>query len=149
MPYSDLRRGRYSEPGREYLITAVTHERRPVFADFKAARRLILEMRHLEASGSASWLAWVVMPDHVHGLLSLSGARALSAVMNDWKGRSARALNHWLGRKGRFWQTGFHDHALRGEEDRRAVARYIVANPLRAGLVRRLGDYAHWDSVWL
>jgi hypothetical protein len=30
-----------------------------------------------------------------------------------------------------------------------AVARYIVANPLRAGLCRHLGDYPLWDSVWL
>jgi putative transposase len=30
-----------------------------------------------------------------------------------------------------------------------SIARYIVANPLRAGLVERLGDYPHWDAVWL
>jgi hypothetical protein len=29
------------------------------------------------------------------------------------------------------------------------LARYIVANPLRAGLVEHLGDYPHWDAVWL
>ncbi|MFV3290267.1 transposase, partial [Pseudomonas sp. NY11955] len=29
------------------------------------------------------------------------------------------------------------------------VARYIVANPIRAGLVSRVGDYPHWDAVWL
>jgi putative transposase len=29
------------------------------------------------------------------------------------------------------------------------VARYIVANPLRAGLVNRVEDYSHWDSIWL
>ena len=31
----------------------------------------------------------------------------------------------------------------------RDVARYIVANPLRAGLVERVGDYPYWDAVWL
>ena len=42
-----------------------------------------------------------------------------------------------------------HDRALRRDEDLLAVARYIVANPLRAGLVRRVGDYPLWDAVWL
>lgn len=149
MPYTDLRKGRYSEPGREYLITAVTHERRPVFGEFHAARLLVQEMRHLEAEGAVCWLAWVIMPDHLHGLLSLGEMGDLAAAMNVFKGRSARVINKMLGRKGLFWQSGFHDHALRKEEDRLAVARYIVANPLRAGLVTKLGDYPHWDSVWL
>jgi putative transposase len=47
------------------------------------------------------------------------------------------------------WQPGYFDRALRKEDDRLAVARYLVANPLRAGIVQRIGDYPHWDSVWL
>ncbi len=65
------------------------------------------------------------------------------------KGRSARQINLAFGRTQRLWQPGFHDRALRAEEDRLAAARYIVANPLRAGLVRRVADYPHWDCVWL
>jgi hypothetical protein len=38
---------------------------------------------------------------------------------------------------------------LRREEDVLSVARYIVVNPLRAGLVARVGDYPLWDAVWL
>jgi REP element-mobilizing transposase RayT len=47
------------------------------------------------------------------------------------------------------WQPGFHDHALRHDDDVAEIARYIVANPLRAGLVARLGDDSHWDAVWV
>jgi REP element-mobilizing transposase RayT len=66
------------------------------------------------------------------------------------KGSSARQINSLLGRSGApVWQRGFHDHALRGDEDVRAIARYIVANPLRAGLVRAIGDYPWWDAEWL
>ena len=54
---------------------------------------------------------------------------------------------HGLGK--RIWQSGFHDHALRREEDLAQLARYIVANPLRAGLAQRVGDYPHWDAAWL
>jgi len=49
----------------------------------------------------------------------------------------------------RIWQPGFHDRALRRQEDLRAVARYVVANPIRAGLAETVGDYALWDACWL
>ena len=49
----------------------------------------------------------------------------------------------------RRWQTGFHDHALRTEEDLPAIARYVIANPLRAGIVTSVRAYPHWDTVWL
>ena len=47
------------------------------------------------------------------------------------------------------WQPNYHDHAVRQDEDMRKMARYIVANPLTANLVERLGDYSLWDAVWL
>lgn len=54
-----------------------------------------------------------------------------------------------LGRNGPVWQRTYHDHALRREEDLRAAARYVVANPLRAGLAEGIGDYPFWDAAWL
>ena len=88
------------------------------------------------------------MPDHIHLLLQL-GETELSVVMKRLKARTAIALNREIGRRGRFWAKGFHDHALRKEEDLLAVSRYIVANPLRAGLVKSVSDYPYWDAVWL
>jgi len=88
------------------------------------------------------------MPDHVHLLLEL-GAIDLSTIVKRFKARSGVLLNRTIGRKGRFWEPGFHDHALRREEDLVTVGRYIVANPLRAGLVRRIGDYPYWNATWL
>ncbi len=41
------------------------------------------------------------------------------------------------------------DHALRKDEDLVHLARYVVANPVRAGLVERLGDYPLWDAQWV
>ena len=149
MPYSNLRKGRYSEPGREYLVTIVTHLREQWFKDFYSTRLMVKEMQRLEREGSVTWLAWVVMPDHFYALLSLDGRVSLSEAMNKLKGRSARVINKLLDRTGPFWQSSFYDHALRREEDRLQLARYVVANPLRAGIVERLGDYPHWDSVWL
>ena len=143
MAYADLRIGRLSEPGREYLVTTVVAGRRPVFTDLCPARAFIRVLRGTQEAGLGTWLAWVLMPDHFHGLVSLAEGADLAALMRELKGASARELNERLGRRGSFWQPSFYDHALRNEEDRLAVARYIVANPLRAGLVRRLGNYPH------
>jgi hypothetical protein len=65
------------------------------------------------------------------------------------KSRSAIAINRHRGSDVRIWQRGYQDHALRKEEDVRAVARYVIGNPLRAGLVQRIGNYALWDAVWV
>jgi REP element-mobilizing transposase RayT len=124
-----LRIGRYSEAGRIYLITTVTAARRPVFEDFTNARKLIQLLREIEQHELAETLAFVVMPDHLHWLMALGKLRELSSVVGTLKSLSTRRLC------GPVWQPGFHDHAVRKNEDLPALARYIVANPLRAGLV--------------
>ena len=42
------------------------------------------------------------------------------------------------------WAKGFHDHALRRDEAVLEVIRYIIANPIRAGLGQNVGDYPYW-----
>jgi len=139
----NLRRGRASLPGQIYHIATVTLGREPVFSDLRNARLLITSLHQAQIRDEASTLAFVVMPDHLHWLMQLGEGQSLSRVV-----RTVKAVtSHKLG-KG-IWQKGFHDHALRGDEDLVDVARYIVANPLRAGLVERLGEYPHWDAVWL
>jgi REP element-mobilizing transposase RayT len=88
------------------------------------------------------------MPDHLHWLVELH-ERSLDELMRRIKSNSGRLINRRLGREGPLWQDGYHDRALRTDEDLQVAARYVVANPLRAGLVGRLGDYPHWDAVWL
>lgn len=136
-----LRKGRISQQGAVYLMTANTHERFPFFQDFMLGRILVGEMKSLQQCNMVDSLAFVVMPDHLHWLFQLQGNLGLSQIVRRLKGRSARGINIKLGRTGTVWQTGFHDHALRKDEDVQGVARYIVANPLRAGLVERIGDY--------
>ena len=88
------------------------------------------------------------MPDHLHWLVVI-GDMPLQTLAQRVKSRSAIAINKARLRHGKLWQKGFHDRALRREDDLQSVARYIVANPLRAGLVKRLGDYPLWDAIWL
>ena len=145
----DLRRGRVSEIGRIYLITAVTLDRVPLFEDLALARTTIAHLRHADAHGHSKTLAWVLMPDHLHWLVQLASGD-LSRLVAGFKAGSAASINRILQTPGqRRWQTGFHDHALRAEEDLPAIARYVIANPLRARLVTSVRAYPHWDAVWL
>ena len=143
-----LRSGRVSEANRAYLLTTVIYQRHPTFQDWPLARLLIAEMRRLHDQQLVHSLAWVVMPDHLHWLVQLR-EMPLSKLVLQLKSRSAIAINKARNASDRVWQKGFHDHALRKEEELTTTARYIVANPLRAGLVKHIGDYPHWDAIWL
>ena len=146
---SALRRGRASETGRAYLVTTVTLGRRPLFADFLLARHAVRELHREPEKHRARTLAFVLMPDHLHWLLQLERGD-LAQVVGHFKASAARAVNQCRGAGGGpVWQPGFHDHALRKDEDLLASARYLIANPIRAGLVHRVGDYPHWDAIWL
>lgn len=144
----NLRHGRHSKSERIYLLTSTLLQRRQLFSDFRLARLLITELRVAHEQQQVASLAWVVMPDHLHWLVQLQ-AGSLDELMRRIKSKSARQINQLLGTHGPIWQPGYHDRALRKDEDLQSAARYIVANPLRAGLVERIGDYPLWDAVWL
>ncbi len=72
-----LRRGRFSEHGRVYLLTMATEGRLPVFRDFGLARAAICELGRCDALGLTETLAYVLMPDHLHWLLVCAKATFL------------------------------------------------------------------------
>ncbi|MBN0987752.1 REP-associated tyrosine transposase [Amphritea pacifica] len=143
---SALRKGRFSESGRIYLVTFVTHQRTPIFHDFGCGRIVVSSMRFLTTLSDT--LAYVIMPDHVHWLVELRDG-SLERSVHSLKSFSAKEINKKLGWSGHIWQKGFHDHAIRDEEDLTEIARYIVMNPIRAGLVKSCREYALWDAVWV
>lgn len=144
LPHSrSLRRGRFSQAEQIYLLTMVTLDRSPVFSELLAAREVVKAMHQPSIVSAVETLAFVVMPDHVHWLMQLKDGVNLAEAVRRFKAKVSLALGCPV------WQRGFHDHALRGDEDVVVAGRYIVANPVRAGLVQRVGDYAHWDAVWL
>ena len=149
MPYDQLTKGRVSIPGQIYFVTAAIHQRKPILADLRCARIVINTLREMHDRDKIKSLSWVVMPDHLHWLFQLGEGHSLANVIQSTKGRSAKRINEYLGYTGSVWQKGFYDYALRSEDDIKGVARYIVANPLRARLVEHIGNYSHWDAVWL
>ena len=144
-----LRKGRCSLPGQIYLVTVVCQHRRRRFNQFESACAVSRVLGDQHAWSEAQALAWVLMPDHWHALVQLGGRLPLAAVVQRINSISARAANRAVGEQGQVWQGAYHDHALRADEDVRAAARYLIANPIRAGLVARVHDYPYWDANWL
>ena len=139
----NLRKGRVSLPNHAYLVTIVAASRKPVFTSFIAARAAVRCFHDKDVVRHAQTLAFVVMPDHIHWLLQLEENGSLSESVRVYKAKVSLILQQ------RIWQRGFHDSALRDEDNVRDIARYIIANPLRAGLVESIGEYSHWDAIWL
>lgn len=144
-----LRRGRVSVANQIYLVTFVTWRRTELFRDFHSGALVSSILSRQYAWSGADVLCWCLMPDHWHGLIQLPPSTVLGRCVNSAKSRSAIAVNRRFDRNGQVWNRGYHDHALRKEENLQEVARYIVANPLRAGLVSTIKDYPFWDAVWL
>jgi putative transposase len=90
--------------------------------------------------------AYVIMPNHVHVLLTPRIAPA--KLMQSIKGASAREANKILGISGRpFWQHESYDHQVRTPEEFGKIRRYIENNPVKAGLAATPEAY-RWSSAW-
>ena len=144
---NQLRKGRMSLPNHIYHITTTTFARKPVFKDLFLAREVVKCLYHPQRT--AETLAYVVMPDHLHWLLALGEQGDMSSEVRIVKSFTTHRVNEIKGEYGSIWQPGYYDHAIRKDEDLRRVARYIVANPIRAGIADDIGQYSLWDAVWL
>jgi putative transposase len=84
--------------------------------------------------------AFMLMPDHIHALLSFANDRSMSRVIGDWK--------HFQKHKhGIIWQEGYFDHRLRDDErgeQLSAKINYIRQNPVVAGLCAKAEDWPWW-----
>lgn len=78
--------------------------------------------------------AWIVMPNHVHVLLTPRSGESLSQILHTWKSFTANKANAALGRTGAFWQREYFDRFVRNEEHFSAAIEYIENNPVKAGL---------------
>jgi len=84
--------------------------------------------------------AFVLMPNHVHLLVTPRAGQALFELLKAIKGTSARTCNKLLGRTGNsFWMEDSYNRIVRDSEELTAFRRYIEANPVRAGL--RPGEF--------
>ena len=91
-------------------------------------------------------MTYTVMPDHVH--LVPEGERPDSNLETLVKSWNTQMGHLWRQSQARpLWQVGYYDHVLRSDESLLAVCRYVVLNPVRAGLVTDPHDYEFTGST--
>jgi REP element-mobilizing transposase RayT len=134
-------RGRYlphlQKDSRALFITFATY-RRWHLPD--SARDLALEACIHANDRKCSLHAAVIMPDHVHLILTPLadelGPFTISQIMRAIKSESAHRINRALDRRGKVWQDESFDHVLRNDENLASKIAYVLENPVRAGLVK-------------
>ena len=85
--------------------------------------------------------AYVIMPNHVHALITQRDGERLAYVVGAWKGWTAKQINRAAGREGPLWQRDYFDRYIRDEEHFLECIHYIEQNPVRAGLVATPQDW--------
>jgi putative transposase len=119
------------------------------FGDFERARCVAEIGSRAELWRDGQLLAWVLMPDHWQGLVQIGALDSLPTAVARLKSLTTRAVRRSEPDTVRLWRHAYRERQLGEHEDVTDAARRMVARPLRAGLVQRLGDYAFWDAVWL
>ena len=90
--------------------------------------------------------AYCLMPNHVHLVLGPSSSCDIVTFVGQFKNLAQRQV--WkLGVTGRIWQESFWDRFLRDEESLEEVAKYVLNNLVRKGLVERWQDYHFSGSL--
>jgi putative transposase len=131
-----------------YSLTFCAHRREPVFTESAIVHPLVAQLMQTATCARFAVIVYCFMPDHLHVLAEgLSESSDLRALVHRWKQVSAFAWKHRTDEQ--LWQRGYFEHTLRDDEDVFAVARYLITNPLRAGLVSNVLDYPFIGSQTL
>jgi hypothetical protein len=110
--------------------------------DFSRAERDEKEMGFSPCNGD-SWHDFVVMPDHLHLLLTVEDEMTVEKAMQLVKGRFSYRLGKEFGFKGEVWQRGFSELQVLGERSFEEHRAYIASNPVKAGLVDSAEKYPY------
>jgi len=115
-----------------HAVTTVTHQRRALFQRTVNAELLLNVFFRYRDQGRYQLHGFVIMPDHVHLLLTPSPTQTLALCIKCIKGGFSYAVKAQFG--GEIWQPSFHEHRIRDTEDFQNQLNYIAANPQRRGL---------------
>lgn len=92
-------------------------------------------------------IAWVIMPNHVHALLTPINEFKLEKIMHSWKSFTSKEANKILNRKGHFWFREYFDRYIRDTVHYERVVAYIENNPVKAHLCEKTTDWK-FSSAW-
>jgi putative transposase len=122
-------------------VTTDTWQRRALFINVVLAKIVVEQTVACRDRGFYKLHAFVLMPEHLHLLLTPADETTIEKAMQMIKGGSAHRMG--LERPHRFpiWHAGFHDRWMRDADEYRNRKRYIEQNPVEAKLVERPEDY--------
>ena len=132
---------RTSRPG-TYFITTATYNRRRLFQVPANAELFLETLQHYRREGRYKLHASVVMPDHIHLILTPQAITLERAV-----GLIKGGFSHRLASKFPVWQRGFTDHRIRDTEDLEVRRSYLLQNPVRARLAAS-GELYPYSSAY-
>jgi putative transposase len=130
-------------PARVFFVTTKTSMGRALLQSERNATLLIDVLRSLVAERKFVMHDFVVMPDHVHLLMTVDLEMTVEKAMQLVKGRFSYRLSHEFGFKGEVWQRGFSEVQVLGDGSFEAYRAYIANNPVKAGLVDAPEKFPH------
>jgi putative transposase len=128
---------------RTFFATTKAHMGQRLLQSERNAELLIEVMRSCVAEKRFQLHDFVVMPDHMHLLVTVDGAMSIEKAMQLIKGRFSYRLKKESGYLGEVWQRGFSEARADQAEVFASYRKYIAENPVRAGLVERPEQYPY------
>jgi putative transposase len=140
-----LKPGRIISPPGTYFVTFSTWRRQRLFVVEIYVRLFLKTLYRYRRQGSYELHLFVVMPDHVHILLTPALSVTLEHAVQLIKGGYSHTLGQIVGRKREIWQRGFTDHRIRDRADYEYHSRYIQ-NPVLANLATDAREYRYCSA---
>ena len=134
-----------SPPG-TYFVTFLTWQRRRLFVVEPYARLFLKTVYGYRRAGKFLVHAFVLMPEHVHMLLTPANDVTLERAMQLIKGGFSHAFGQDFGKKKEVWQRGFTDHRIRDTADFDGHRKYIHENPVVRRLVSSAEEYRYCSA---
>ena len=123
-----------------YFLTICTAFRTRSFEDEGIVGDVHRQLQQSAQQFDMEITAYCYMPDHLHVLLTATSEQAdFCELVRLFK--QASAFNYKKSTRRALWQPGYHERILRDDDVTEAVVRYILENPIRAGLTQGLGEY--------
>ena len=128
-------------PARTFFVTTKTSMGKSLFQTERNAFLLVDILRSLVKERAFELHDFVIMPDHLHMLLTMHEATTVEKAMQLIKGRFSFQLKKDLGFSGEVWQRGFSEVQVMNRTSFKAHRKYIAENPVKAGLVDSADEY--------
>jgi putative transposase len=112
-----------------FFVTIVTADRRRIFQAREQALSLRETLFHYRDEKRYTLHPFVIMPDHLHLLMTPSANQSLERCIQCIKGGFSHSMRAKTGFTGVLWQRGFHEHRIRDLDDFRHHCKYIAQNP--------------------